>query len=148
MPIVELYTDGSCNPNPGPGGWGVVMKYGKHYREMKGGDPDATNNRMELLAAIKALEGLSRPCIVKLTTDSQYVIKGITQWIVGWRRRKWKTGDGEPVKNKDLWLRLGHQADRHDVEWIWVRGHNGHVENERADTLANEGRVEQRTKRK
>ena len=136
---VEIYTDGACRGNPGPGGWGAVMRYGGHERELYGGEAQTTNNRMELLAAIRALEALKRPCRVSLTTDSQYVRKGITEWLPNWKRKRWKTAAGKPVKNADLWRQLDELAARHNVEWHWVRGHTGHPENERADQLANRG---------
>jgi ribonuclease HI len=135
---VEIYTDGACRGNPGPGGWGAVLRYKGKERTLKGAEPGTTNNRMELTAAIMALETLSRPCAVALTTDSQYVKQGVTQWIHQWKRRGWRTADRKPVKNQDLWQRLDAVAARHDVQWFWVRGHTGHPENERADQLANE----------
>jgi ribonuclease HI len=137
--IVEAYTDGACRGNPGPGGWGVLLRYGEHEKEMYGAEANTTNNRMELMAAIQALESLSRECRVILTTDSQYVRKGITEWLANWKKRGWKTASKQPVKNKDLWQRLDTAATQHDVEWHWVRGHTGHPENERADQLANKG---------
>ncbi|BAZ94722.1 ribonuclease H [Thiohalobacter sp. COW1] len=136
---VEIYTDGACRGNPGPGGWGAVLRYGGHERELYGGELHTTNNRMELLAAIRALEALKRPCRVQLTTDSQYVRKGITEWLPNWKRKHWKTAAGKPVKNADLWRELDELAARHQVDWHWVRGHTGHPENERADQLANRG---------
>ncbi len=135
---VEIFTDGACRGNPGPGGWGAVLRYKGKERTLKGAEPGTTNNRMELTAAIMALETLSRPCAVALTTDSQYVKQGVTQWIHQWKRRGWRTADRKPVKNQDLWQRLDAAAARHDVQWFWVRGHTGHPENERADQLANE----------
>jgi ribonuclease HI len=135
---VELFTDGACRGNPGPGGWGVLLRYKGHEKTLKGGEAAATNNRMELMAAIMGLESLKRPCNVRVTTDSNYVKNGITEWLPGWRRRGWKTADKKPVKNVDLWQRLEQAASEHEVEWCWVRGHAGHVENERADTLANQ----------
>ncbi len=135
---VEIFTDGACRGNPGPGGWGAVLRYKGKERTLKGAEPGTTNNRMELTAAIMALETLSRPCAVALTTDSQYVKQGVTQWIHQWKRRGWCTADRKPVKNQDLWQRLDAAAARHDVQWFWVRGHTGHPENERADQLANE----------
>ncbi|HKJ76185.1 MAG TPA: ribonuclease HI [Gammaproteobacteria bacterium] len=134
---VEAFTDGACRGNPGPGGWGVVLRYGDNERELYGGEPQTTNNRMELMAAIQALETLTRGCRVTLTTDSQYVMKGITEWMPSWKRRGWKTSAGKPVKNVELWQRLEAALQRHTVEWEWVRGHTGHPENERADALAN-----------
>jgi len=136
---VEAFTDGACRGNPGPGGWGVLLRYGSHERTLHGGEPMTTNNRMELTAAIRALEALKRPCRVTLTTDSQYVRKGITEWLADWKRRGWKTSARKPVKNADLWQRLEAAAGRHEVQWHWVRGHAGHPENERADQLANRG---------
>jgi len=136
---VEVYTDGACRGNPGPGGWGVLLRYGNTEKELYGGEADTTNNRMELMAAIHALENLKRESKVILTTDSQYVRKGITEWIANWKKRGWKTASKQPVKNKDLWQRLDKAATQHKVEWHWVRGHTGHPENERADELANRG---------
>ncbi len=137
--IVDVYTDGACRGNPGPGGWGVYMRYDGHEKELYGGERETTNNRMELMAAIMALESLSRQCKVRLTTDSEYVKKGISEWMVAWKKRGWRTANKQPVKNKDLWERLDVAVQRHDVEWHWVRGHSGHPENERADQLANRG---------
>lgn len=134
--IVEIYTDGACSGNPGPGGWGVLLRYGDSEKELSGGERDTTNNRMELMAAIMALESLTKPCRAKLYTDSQYVQKGATEWLPGWIKRGWKTADKQPVKNADLWQRLQAAMARHQVEFIWVRGHNGHAENERVDRLA------------
>lgn len=136
---VEIFTDGACRGNPGPGGWGAVLRYGGHVRKLHGGETDTTNNRMELMAAIRALEALKRPCRVQLTTDSQYVRKGITEWLPNWKRRNWKTASRKPVKNADLWRRLDELAGKHQVDWHWVRGHSGHPENELADQLANQG---------
>ncbi len=136
---VEVYTDGACRGNPGPGGWGVLLRYGKTEKELYGGEANTTNNRMELMAAIQALENLKRNCKVSLTTDSEYVRKGITEWIANWKKRGWKTAAKKPVKNKDLWQRLDKAATEHQVDWHWVRGHTGHPENERADELANKG---------
>ncbi len=138
-PKVTIYTDGACKGNPGPGGWGAILFYGDKKKEITGGEPATTNNRMELMAAIQALELLNRPCKVELHTDSQYVMKGIQEWIRGWKARGWKTADKSPVKNDDLWKRLDAARDRHDVDWCWVKGHAGHPLNERADALANEG---------
>jgi len=135
--VVEIYADGACKGNPGPGGWGVLLRAGGVERELYGGEPATTNNRMELIAVIRALESLKRRCRVRLYTDSQYVQKGISQWIHDWKRRAWRTADKKPVKNVDLWQRLDTLAAEHDVEWHWVRGHAGHPENERADALAN-----------
>lgn len=138
MKQVEVYTDGSCLGNPGPGGYGAVLIFGKHRKELAGGYQNTTNNRMELLAAIKALEALTETCEVTLTTDSQYVKNGINQWIHNWRRNGWKTSDKKPVKNVDLWQALDEQVGRHKVSWKWVKGHSGHPENERCDDLARE----------
>ena len=133
----EIFTDGACRGNPGPGGWGVVLRYNNHEKTLYGAEPLTTNNRMELMAAIMGLESLKRPCRVRLTTDSQYVQKGIQEWMANWKKRGWKTAARKPVKNVDLWQRLDRASDRHDIEWHWVRGHSGHPENERADALAN-----------
>jgi len=135
---VEIFTDGACRGNPGPGGWGVVLRYKDKEKTLYGGEGHTTNNRMELMAAIAALETLKRPSQVVLTTDSQYVKRGITEWLADWKRRGWKTADRKPVKNIDLWQRLDEAVTRHTVRWHWVRGHTGHVENERADALANQ----------
>jgi ribonuclease HI len=139
MAEVEIYTDGACRGNPGPGGWGAVLRYGHHEKDLYGGEPDTTNNRMELMAAIRALESLKKPCKVRVTTDSVYVRSGITEWLPNWKRRNWKTAAGKPVKNADLWERLDRAARPHDIAWHWVKGHSGHPENERADRLANLG---------
>ena len=136
MPDVEIFTDGACSGNPGPGGWGAILRYGEVERELSGGDPATTNNRMELMAAIAALEALKRGCRVRLYTDSQYVRDGITRWVHAWKARNWRTADKKAVKNVDLWQRLEQAANGHDVEWLWVRGHAGHPENGRADLLA------------
>ena len=133
---VELYTDGACRGNPGPGGWGALLRFGGVERELSGADPATTNNRMELTAVIRGLEALKRPCRVAVTTDSEYVRKGITEWIERWRRNGWRTADRKPVKNEDLWRRLDELNALHTVEWHWVKGHAGHAENERADRLA------------
>ncbi|MGD8999594.1 MAG: ribonuclease HI [Granulosicoccaceae bacterium] len=138
MDKVEIFTDGACRGNPGPGGWGVLMRYGKHEKSLKGAERDTTNNRMELMAAIMGLESLKRGCAVSVTTDSQYVRNGITKWMHNWKKRNWKTADRKPVKNQDLWQRLDKATHEHEIEWHWVRGHTGHPENERADELANE----------
>ncbi|MBI2779233.1 MAG: ribonuclease HI [Gammaproteobacteria bacterium] len=135
--VVEIYTDGACRGNPGPGGWGALLRHKGREKSLYGGERLTTNNRMELMAAIMALESLKRPCEVRLTTDSQYVKKGITEWLANWKKRGWKTAAKEPVKNADLWQRLEAAAQRHDVAWHWVRGHTGHAENELADQLAN-----------
>jgi len=136
---IDIYTDGACKGNPGAGGWGALLKSGPHAREIYGGEPHTTNNRMELIAVIRALEALRRPARVRIHTDSQYVQKGISAWIHNWKRRGWQTADKKPVKNTDLWRRLDELAANHEVEWIWVKGHAGHPENERADQLANLG---------
>lgn len=137
--VVEIFTDGACKGNPGTGGWGALLRFGGQEKELFGGEANTTNNRMELLAVIRALESLNRRCRVQVHTDSQYVQKGISEWIHGWKRRGWKTADNSPVKNADLWRQLDALASQHEVEWRWVRGHAGHVENERADALANRG---------
>ncbi|HVJ29749.1 MAG TPA: ribonuclease HI [Gammaproteobacteria bacterium] len=139
MPNVEAFTDGACRGNPGPGGWGVVLKSGGQVKELSGGEPATTNNRMELKAAIEALAALKKPCRVALYTDSKYVRSGITEWLPAWRARGWRTADKKPVKNKDLWEELSALAAKHEVSWHWIRGHSGHPENERADELANFG---------
>ena len=136
---VEIFTDGACRGNPGPGGWGAILRLSGKEKELFGGEPATTNNRMELTAVIRSLEALKRRSRVSLYTDSQYVQKGISEWIHSWKRRGWKTADRNPVKNEDLWRRLDELAARHEVEWHWVRGHSGHPENERADELANRG---------
>ena len=137
MKSVEAFTDGGCRGNPGPGGWGVILRFGDHERELNGSEPETTNNRMELLAAISALQALSEPCRVVLTTDSTYVKDGITKWIKNWKANGWRTAAKKPVKNQDLWQMLDAQCSHHQVEWRWVKGHAGHAENERADALAN-----------
>ena len=137
--IVEIYTDGACSGNPGPGGWGALLLYGEHEKEITGGEFETTNNRMELMAAIEALNVLKRPCTIHLYTDSTYVKNGITEWISGWKAKGWKTAAKKPVKNADLWQALDAAAARHDVDWRWVKGHAGNPENERADALANQG---------
>ena len=139
MKQVEAFTDGACRGNPGPGGWGVVLRFGKHEKQLYGGETDTTNNRMELMAAIQALESLKEPCQVQLTTDSTYVQKGIKEWLNNWKRNGWKTASKKPVKNVDLWQRLDLATQPHAVEWHWVKGHSGHPENELADRLANQG---------
>jgi len=138
MSEVMIYTDGACEGNPGPGGWAAVIDEDGERRELTGGERQTTNNRMELMAVIKALESLARPSTVRVVTDSQYVAKGMQSWIHGWRRKGWKTASGAPVKNRDLWEALDQQASRHQVRWEWVKGHDGHLENELADTLAKE----------
>ena len=140
--MVEIFTDGACKGNPGPGGWGAVLRWDEQEKTLYGGEPHTTNNRMELTAAIRALASLKRPCQVILTTDSQYVRDGITRWIAGWKRRGWKTAERKPVKNEDLWRRLDEISSHHQIQWRWVRGHNGHPENERADQLARKGAQE------
>ena len=137
--LVEIHTDGACRGNPGPGGWGALLRSGEHVRELWGGERETTNNRMELMAAIQALMALKRPCRVYLYTDSVYVKNGITQWLADWRRRGWKTAARKPVKNQDLWQQLDQQTARHDIDWRWVKGHAGDPGNERADMLANRG---------
>ncbi len=136
---VVVFTDGACSGNPGPGGWGAILTFGEVTRELKGGEALTTNNRMELMAAISALEALKRPCRIELHTDSQYVKNGITSWIHNWKRNGWRTADKKPVKNEDLWRRLEHALAIHNVDWRWVKGHAGHAMNERADVLAREG---------
>jgi ribonuclease HI len=138
---VTIHTDGACSGNPGPGGWGAILTFGDHEMELKGGEPVTTNNRMELMAAISALEALTRPCMVDLYTDSEYLKKGISVWIHGWKRNGWRTASKEPVKNVDLWKRLDEAIARHQVHWRWVKGHSGHAMNERADQLAREGLI-------
>ncbi len=138
MSRVEIFTDGACRGNPGPGGWGAMLRFNGTEKHLYGSDAETTNNRMELMAAIVALESLKRQCDVDLTTDSQYVMKGISEWIEGWKKRNWKTAARKPVKNVDLWQRLDKAVAQHNVEWHWVRGHTGHPENELADQLANQ----------
>ena len=138
-PSVEIFTDGACSGNPGPGGWGAILRSGERERELAGGEAATTNNRMELMAAISALEALKRPAQVTLYTDSIYLKDGITRWLAQWKKRGWKTADKKPVKNVDLWQRLESVAAPHQIDWQWVRGHDGHAENERADQLAREG---------
>ena len=136
---ITIWTDGACSGNPGPGGWAAILASGGHRKELCGGEPDTTNTRMELMAAIMALEALKRPSAIDVITDSQYVRGGITGWLKGWKARGWRTASKEPVKNKDLWLRLDAAAAQHDIAWHWVKGHAGHEMNERADELAREG---------
>ncbi len=136
---VEMYTDGACRGNPGPGGWGVLLRYGDHERSLCGGEAETTNNRMELLAVIEGLSALQRPCTVTITSDSTYVLKGIQEWMPNWKRRGWKTAAKKPVKNADLWQRLDALTASHRIDWHWVKGHSGHRENEIADQLANRG---------
>lgn len=137
--MIEIYTDGACSGNPGPGGWGAILRSGDTEKELCGGEPQTTNNRMEITAVIEALRVLKRPVEARVHTDSQYVQKGISEWIHGWKRRGWKTAAKAPVKNEDLWRELDRLAAQHRIEWVWVRGHAGHAENERADALANKG---------
>ena len=143
-PGVVIYTDGACSGNPGPGGWGAILMFGAHERELWGGEPTTTNNRMELMAAIAALEALTRPCEVTLFTDSQYLRQGVTEWLAGWKARGWRTADKKPVKNEDLWRRLDLARAHHRVQWKWVKGHAGDPLNERADALARRGLEEGR----
>lgn len=138
MKHVQIYTDGACRGNPGPGGWGALMRYGSHEKKLSGGELHTTNNRMELMAAIKALAALSESCKIELHTDSQYLQKGITEWVHGWKKRGWKKADKKPVKNADLWQALDQETSRHQVNWHWVKGHSGHPENDLADLLANQ----------
>ena len=138
-PSVVIFTDGACSGNPGPGGWGAILTLGAREKEICGGEANTTNNRMEMMAAIQALETLNKPCKVELHTDSQYLRNGVTQWIHGWKKRGWKTSDNKPVKNGDLWKRLDAARLRHEVDWRWVKGHAGHPMNERADALARKG---------
>ncbi len=140
--MIEIFTDGACSGNPGPGGWGAILRSGGTEKELFGGESLTTNNRMEMMAVIEALRALTKPVAAKVHTDSQYVQKGISEWIHGWKRRGWKTAGKEPVKNEDLWREMDRLAAQHDIEWIWVKGHAGHPENERADALARRG-VEQ-----
>lgn len=137
--IIHIYSDGACKGNPGIGGWGALLVANGHRKEISGGESNTTNNRMEMTAVIRALESLKRPSTVEVHTDSQYVQKGISEWMPGWKRRNWRTADGKPVKNQDLWLQLDALSQLHRIEWKWVRGHAGHPENERADALANLG---------
>ena len=139
MKNIELFTDGACKGNPGPGGWGALLRFGGIEKSLYGGQADTTNNRMELMAAIEGLKALKEPCDVLLVTDSQYVLKGVTEWMTGWKRNGWKTAAKQPVKNADLWQLLDEQTQRHKINWKWVRGHTGHRENEIADSLANRG---------
>ena len=141
---VQMFTDGACKGNPGPGGWGALLRFNGREKELFGGEPQTTNNRMELMAVIQGLRTLKRRCSVEITTDSQYVKNGITQWIHNWKRNGWKTAAKKPVKNEDLWRQLDDAVAAHDVSWHWVKGHSGHAENERADQLANQGIAAQR----
>lgn len=145
MQKVEIFTDGGCRGNPGIGGWGALLRMGEHVKELKGSAHETTNNRMELTAAIEGLKALNRPCEVVLTTDSQYVKNGITQWIANWKKNNWKTANKKPVKNQDLWVQLDEVLQPHQVSWNWVKGHAGHAENERVDQLANEAMDELQT---
>lgn len=138
-PVVEAFTDGACSGNPGPGGWGVLLRMGRHEKELYGGETETTNQRMEIRAAIEALKALNRSCRITIYSDSKYVVQGITEWIHGWKRNNWKNAGKKPVANQDLWQALDQAASRHDVSWQWVRGHSGHEENERADELARRG---------
>ncbi len=138
LPLVEIATDGACKGNPGPGGWGALLRFGATEKEMSGGENPSTNNRMELMAAIRALQALKKPCRVKLSTDSRYVMDGLTKWIHGWLKNGWKTADKKPVKNADLWQELLDAAAPHRIQWLWVKGHAGHPDNERADKLASD----------
>jgi ribonuclease HI len=141
FPKVEIATDGACKGNPGPGGWGAVIRMGVNEKELSGGEPLTTNNRMEMMAAISGLNALTKPCRVTLSTDSRYVMDGLTKWIKGWQRNGWKTADKKPVKNADLWQALLDAAKPHRIEWVWVKGHAGHPENERADRLASDAAI-------
>ncbi len=141
MTMVKIATDGACKGNPGPGGWGAILRVGDSEKELSGGDPHTTNNRMELTAAIEALNTLTRPCTVKLSTDSKYVMDGLTKWVDGWKRNGWLTASRKPVKNAELWHALIAATERHEIEWVWVKGHAGHPDNERADTLASDAAV-------
>lgn len=136
--VVEIFTDGACRGNPGPGGWGVLLRYGEHEKTLSGSEQNTTNNRMELTAAIMGLRALSRDCKIILSTDSEYVKKGITEWIPKWKQNGWRTSNNKDIKNKDLWLELDVEVQRHDIKWQWVKGHSGHVENDRVDALARE----------
>ncbi len=144
LPYVEIATDGACKGNPGPGGWGAVLRFGDKEKEMSGGENPSTNNRMELMAAIRALEALKKPCRIKLSTDSRYVMDGLTKWIHGWRKNGWKTADKKPVKNAELWQELLSASAPHRIDWTWVKGHAGHPDNERADKLASDAAIASR----
>jgi len=144
LPVIEIATDGACKGNPGPGGWGAVLRWNSHEKDLSGGEPLTTNNRMELMAAIMGLEALKKPSSVTLTTDSRYVIDGLTKWIHGWQKNGWKTSDRKPVKNADLWQRLLEVSRPHRIKWVWVKGHNGHPDNERADQLACDAATDQK----
>lgn len=144
---IEMFTDGACSGNPGPGGWGVLLRQGQNEKTLSGAESDTTNNRMELMAAIMGLRAIKRPCHVILTTDSEYVKKGITEWLVGWKKKNWRTASNKPVKNQDLWEALDIEVSRHQVEWHWVKGHSGHVENDIVDELAREAIINLALKR-
>lgn len=146
MKQVEIFTDGACKGNPGPGGWGALLRMGSHEKELSGSDPDTTNNRMEMLAVIRALGALTEPCRVELYSDSKYVIEGITKWVHGWKKRGWVNASKKPVKNADLWHDLIEAVARHEITWHWVRGHDGHVENERVDKLASDAATAEATR--
>lgn len=141
LQLVEIATDGACKGNPGPGGWGALLRFGAHEKELSGGEALTTNNRMELTAAIEALKVLTRPCRIRLSTDSKYVMDGLTRWIHGWRKNGWRTADKKPVKNAELWQALFAETQKHQIEWIWVKGHAGHPDNERVDKLASDAAV-------
>ena len=145
MKHVEVFTDGACKGNPGPGGWGVLLRAGKHEKELSGSEPQTTNNRMEMTAVIRGLNALIEPCQVQLYTDSKYVVEGITKWVHGWKRKGWINASKQPVRNADLWHDLIEAAARHEISWNWVRGHNGHVENERVDKLASDAALQARS---
>ncbi|MGP7796409.1 ribonuclease HI [Sphingomonas sp. CLY1604] len=141
LQLVEIATDGACKGNPGPGGWGALLRFGAHEKELSGGEALTTNNRMELTAAIEALRVLTRPCRIRLSTDSKYVMDGLTRWIHGWRKNGWRTADKKPVKNAELWQALFAETQKHEIEWVWVKGHAGHPDNERVDKLASDAAV-------
>lgn len=136
---VKIYTDGACSGNPGPGGWGAILRYGDHEKEINGGEPETTNNRMEMMAVIESLRALSKPCTVDLYTDSVYVKDGVTKWLEGWKARNWRSASKKPVKNRDLWEQIDLEIKHHHINWHWIKGHDGHPENERADELARAG---------
>ena len=137
--VIEIFTDGACRGNPGPGGWGALLRYGSKEKELCGGESETTNNRMEMTAVVEAVSALKAPSTIRITTDSTYVLKGVTEWLPGWKKKQWKTAAGKPVKNVDLWQKLDERLASHSVEWRWVKGHAGHAENERVDALANKG---------
>lgn len=141
LQLVEIATDGACKGNPGPGGWGALLRFGAHEKELSGGEALTTNNRMELTAAIEALRVLTRPCRIRLSTDSKYVMDGLTRWIHGWRKNGWRTADKKPVKNAELWQALFAETQKHEIEWVWVKGHAGHPDNERVDKLASDAAI-------